>query len=310
MSLFFCTENFAQTQKEIFESGVIFFKKGQYQNAITAFSKLIELAPDHADAFKNRGVSYMKQGKFDLAIKDFETAIKLFPELKGLYSNFGVAWYHKKEYAKAIKNYNLELEMAPENHLAYFNRALCLAALDKNNQALEDLEKTLNLKPNFYWALCYKADLLAEKGDIINAKEVYKKAIKYGSKNTYAKEKLDKLEKTVEKNIKVATLKTKVDTPVQIKKPQKTSEDITPQDSRFTIQTGAFLNQNNAVRMKKRLIDMDLDARLLILKSSKGKTWYMVRSGKYESKNRAQKDYSILKEKLGSQPVIRPIGTW
>ena len=311
-SLFFCTGIFAQTQKEIFENGVGNFKKGQYQNAINAFSELIELAPDHADAFKNRGVSYMKQEKFDLAIKDFETAKKLFPELQGLYSNLGVAWYHKKEYAKAIKNYDLELEMAPGNHVAYFNRALCLAELDKSDQALEDLEKTLNLKPDFYWAICYKADLLAAKGNIIKAKEVYKEAIKYGSKNTYAKNKLERLDKTVEKNKKLEPIKTatQLAKPVQIKKPQDTSEEKTPQDSGFAIQTGAFLNQNNATRMKKQLIEMGFDARLLILKDSKGKTWYIVRTGKYASKNRAQKDYSLLKEKLGSQPITRPVGTW
>ena len=312
MSLFFCTGIFAQTQKEIFDNGVIFFKKGQYQNAIDAFSELIELAPNHADAFKNRGVSYMKQEKFDLAIKDFETAKKIFPELKGLYSNLGVAWYHKKEYAKAIKNYNLELEMGPENHVAYFNRALCLAELDKSDQALEDLEKTLNIKPDFYWAICYKADLLVEKGNIIKAKEIYKKAIKYGSKNTYAKNKLDRLNKTVEKNKKLEPIETETQLtkPEQIKKPQETSEDINSLDSGFAIQTGAFLSQNNATRMKKQLIDMGFDARLLILKDSKGKTWYVVRSGKYASKNSAEKDYSLLKEKLGSQPVIRPFGTW
>jgi len=254
----------------------------------------------------------MKQEKLDLAIKDFETAKRLFPELQGLYSNLGVAWYYKKDYEKAIKNYDLELEMAPENHVAYFNRALCLAELDKNDKALEDLEKTLNLKPDFYWAICYKADLLVEKGNIIKAKEVYKKAIKYSSKNTYAKNKLDRLDKTVEKNKKLEPIKTEtqLDEPVQIKKPQETSEDITPQDSGFAIQTGAFFNQNNAVRMKKQLIDMGFDARLLILKDSKGKTWYVVRSGQYANKNSAKKDYSLLKEKLGSQPIIRPFGTW
>ncbi|MCP4671876.1 MAG: tetratricopeptide repeat protein, partial [Desulfobacula sp.] len=93
MTLFFCTAVFAQTQKEIFDNGVLLFKQGQYQNAIDAFSQLIEIAPDHADAYKNRGVSYMKLQKFDLAIKDFEIAKELFPELKGLYSNLGVAWY-------------------------------------------------------------------------------------------------------------------------------------------------------------------------------------------------------------------------
>jgi len=42
--IFISTGIFAQTQKEIFDNGVLLFKKGQYQDAIDAFSKLIELA--------------------------------------------------------------------------------------------------------------------------------------------------------------------------------------------------------------------------------------------------------------------------
>ena len=319
MALFFCTAVFAQTQKEIFDSGVLLFKKAQYQNAIDAFSELIAIAPDHADAYKNRGVSYMKLQKFDLAIKDFEIAKELFPELKGLYSNLGVAWYYKKEYAKAIKSYDVELEMAPENYVAYFNRALCLAELDKNDEALEDLEKTLNLKSDFYWAICYKADLLAKKGDTAQAIEAYKEAIKSDSQNAYAKDKLAQLDKTGTYNKKeegkktIAVLEKKPAQTSQVKELKQikeTSKDTKHPSPGYAIQTGAFLNKANAQRMKTRLINMGFDSRLLILKDSKDKTWHLVRSGNYSDKNKAQKDFSLLKEKLGIKPVLRPIGTW
>ncbi len=313
MILFFCTAVFAQTQKEIFDSGVLLFKKGEYQNAIDAFSKLIEIAPDHADAYKNRGVSYMKLQKFDLAIKDFEIAKELFPELKGLYSNLGVAWYYKKEYAKAIKSYDIELEMAPENYVAYFNRALCLAELDKNDDALEDLERTLNLKPDFYWAICYKADLLAQKGNTAKAIETYKEAIKYDSQNVYAKDKLAKIDKTIQHNKKEDDKKTiniLKKEPAKTKEAAKTSKNTETQNPGYAIQTGAFQNQNNAFRMKKKLINMGFDSRILTLKDSKDKTWYLVRSGNYSNKNSSQQDFSLLKEKLGIKPVLRPIGTW
>ena len=299
----------AQTQQEIFDNGVLLFKRGQYQDAIDAFSKLIEIAPGHADAYKNRGVSYMKQEKFDLAIKDFQIAKELFPELKGLYSNLGVAWYYKKEYVKAIKSYDTELEMAPENYLAYFNRALCLAKLDKDDEALDDIEKTLNLKPDFYWAICYKADLLAQKGNTAKAIETYKEAIKYNSQNTYAKDKLAKIDKTIKQNKKKRTTsndptKKKESTPI------KHIKDTNPQNSGYAIQTGAFLNKANAGRMQTRLINMGFDSRVLILKDSKDKNWYLVRSGNYADRNEAQKDFALLKKKLAIKPAVRPVGAW
>ncbi|MEN8210680.1 MAG: tetratricopeptide repeat protein [Thermodesulfobacteriota bacterium] len=300
-SLLLCTGIFAQTQEEIFDNGVLLFKQGQYQKAIDVFSKLIELAPGHADAYKNRGVTYMKQQEFDLAIKDFQTAKELFPELKGLYSNLGVAWYYKKEYAKAIENYDIELAMTPENYVAYFNRALCLAELDKDDEALDDLERTLSLKPDFYWAICYKADLLAQKGNTAKAIETYKEAIKYDSQNAYAKDKLAKIDKTT---TNFDASKKKKSTPI------KHMKDTNPQNSGYAIQTGAFLNKANAGKMKTRLINMGFDSRVLILRDSMDKSWYLVRSGNYADKNEAQKDFALLKEKLGTQPVVRPAGDW
>ncbi len=339
-SLVLCTGVFAQTQKELYDNGVLFFKKHQYQKAIDAFSKLIEIAPDHADAYKNRGVSYLKQQKFDFAIKDFQTAKKLFPELKGLYSNLGVAWYYKKEYAKAIENYNTELEMAPENHVAYFNRALCLAELDKEDAVLNDLEKALTLKPDFYWAICYKADLLAKKGKTAKAIETYKEAIKNDSQNAYAKDKLAKIEKTakaietykkaikndsqnayakdesakIEKTVKhnkKVEKKTNSDIPLKKKSTiLKYKKNIVAENSEYTIQTGAFLNKVYAMEMKATLINMGFDSRIITLKNSKNKTWYFVRSGNYSDRNNSLKDFTLLKEKLDIQPVIKTVGHW
>ncbi|MCD4718867.1 MAG: tetratricopeptide repeat protein [Desulfobacula sp.] len=290
MSLIFYTIVFAETQRELFDKGVLLFKQGQHQQAIDTFSKLIEIAPDNADAYKNRGVSYMKQEKFDLAIQDFEKAKKLFPELKGLYSNLGVAWYYKKEYEKAIESYEIEIEMAPENHVAYFNRALCLAELDQNKQALDDLSKTLSLKPDFYWAICYKADLLVLEGENIRAIETYEEAIKQDPNSSYATEKLVQLKQKIKKK----------------DKPESTKE---PSNS-YALQAGAFLNQANAHKMNTQLINKGFDSRILILKDSRDRTWYLVRSGNYTNRDGAQKACLSLKNKLGINPLIRPVSAW
>jgi cell division protein FtsN len=55
---------------------------------------------------------------------------------------------------------------------------------------------------------------------------------------------------------------------------------------------------------------MGFDSRVLILKDSKDETWYLVRSGNYADKNEAQKDFALLKKKLGIRPVVRSVGDW
>jgi tetratricopeptide (TPR) repeat protein len=297
--LFLHTSINAETEKEIFNTGVHLFKQGSYEQAIDEFTKLIELSPNNADAYKNRGVSYMKVEKYDLAIKDFEKAKDIFPELRGLYSNIGVAWYYKKEYEKAIENYDFEINMAPENSVAYFNRALCLSELNKNNEALDDLTKTIEIKPDFYWAMCYKADLLKKLGNTSEAIKTYKQAIEQNSEDTYAKEKLAALQgdlvptKSFDKKVSAKT---------------DSSNTLTP--DAYSLQTGAYLNQNNANKMKDKLIKNGFDSQVLILDGSKERTWYVVRSGKYKTQTEAKKEKSILDQKMGLKSMIRPSGSW
>ncbi len=291
--LSFYTIIFAETKEELFDNGVLFFKQGHYQYAVDQFSKLIELAPENAGTYRNRGVSYVQLEKFDLAIKDFEKAKELSPDLKGIHSNLGVAWFHKKNYEKAIKNYNDEIRIAPENYVAYFNRALCFAELDKKKKALDDLSKTLELKPDFYLAICYKADLLAQQGENAKAVETYETAIKH----TYASEKLAKLKQKI-KEIK------------NIAPPKNKPEIKTDSNKRYAIQVGAFLNQENANRIKNDLLQRGLDTRILVLQDTKKRNWYILRSGDYPDKTSALKSMLYLKEKLGIESLVRPFGSW
>jgi len=314
LCLCFSTTVTAETQKTLFDKGVTQFKQGQYQQAIESFSKLIEMAPQNADAFKNRGVSYMKQEKFDLAITDFERAKALFPELRGLYSNLGVAWYYKKNYEKAIENYDIEIEMAPENPVAYFNRALCLAELKRNEEALEDLSQTLKLKPDFYWALCYKADLLADAGKNIQAINAYEAAIQQDPENTYATQKLTRLRQITGPPEKTTTVPA---TEPAHPTAQETAQTKDPGPTRATnpatgyaLQAGAFLGQTNAEKMKSTLTARGFDSRILTLKDAKDRTWYLVRSGHYPRVDEAKQAIFSLKNVIGVAPVVRKVGTW
>jgi tetratricopeptide (TPR) repeat protein len=50
---------------------------GQYDKAISDYTKAIELNPKHADIYYSRGLAHNKMGQYDKAISDFTEAIKL-----------------------------------------------------------------------------------------------------------------------------------------------------------------------------------------------------------------------------------------
>jgi tetratricopeptide (TPR) repeat protein len=300
-----CSASPAQTPKKVFESGVTHFKAGKYKQAVDIFTRLIDISPENADAYKNRGVAYMKLETFDLAIADFETAKQLFPELKGLYINFGVAWYHKKEYEKAIENYSVEIEANPENHIAYFNRALCLSEIGEPHKALSDLEKSLALSPDFYWAVSYQADLLATVGKTKQAVAGYERAVELDPDSPYAKIQLEKLSRNillagVVKDPSGSDLKTTATPP---SKPEK------PATGNYSVQTGAFLSRENAQIQRKKLTENGFNASVLVLQGKKNKTWYMVRYGGFESKTQADQVVEKLKKTMGLDAIVRPNGS-
>lgn len=61
---------------EWYEKGYSFWAVN-YEDAIVAFSKAIELNPRYAEAFKNRGLAYAILGNRSQAIADLKIAAKL-----------------------------------------------------------------------------------------------------------------------------------------------------------------------------------------------------------------------------------------
>jgi tetratricopeptide (TPR) repeat protein len=56
---------------------------GQYDKAISDYTKAIELNPKHADTYYSRGLAYNKMGQYDKAISDYTKAIELNPKHAG-----------------------------------------------------------------------------------------------------------------------------------------------------------------------------------------------------------------------------------
>ncbi|MCP3871979.1 MAG: SPOR domain-containing protein, partial [Desulfobacteraceae bacterium] len=144
---------------------------------------------------------------------------------------------------------------------------------------------------------CYKADLLALEGENIEAIETYEEAIKQDQNNTYA---IDKL----------AQLKQKTTQEEKEEIPTKTQTKTNKKIAGYALQAGAFLNHSNADRLNIKLLKNGFDSKILTLKDSNNKKWYIVRSGNYANKKDAQKASFSLRKQLKSKPIIRPAGDW
>jgi septal ring-binding cell division protein DamX len=76
----------------------------------------------------------------------------------------------------------------------------------------------------------------------------------------------------------------------------------------YSIQVGAFLNKDNAIKMATILEKKGYSANIVKFNDAKGRVWHTVRIGKYASwraANKHAKDFSS-KQRLDS--IVRPIG--
>ena len=121
-------------------------KRGEYEEAIKAYGRVIALDPRFADAYYDRGVAKVRLKEFQEAIKDFDKAIELKPDDIFCYLNRGVARDQLKEFQEAIKDFDEAIDLKPEYPYSYVNRGIAKAKLGEHKEAVADFDKAIDLK--------------------------------------------------------------------------------------------------------------------------------------------------------------------
>lgn len=103
------------------KQGEEYYREKQYDSAIAAFTKSIELNPNDFGAYNNRGIAYHIKRDFDKAIADYTKAIELNPAHFSGYNNRGAAYEDMKKYDLAVADYRKATEVDPSNEKAREN---------------------------------------------------------------------------------------------------------------------------------------------------------------------------------------------
>lgn len=143
------------SQRQIFEGEKIAKKaflasdRGDFAQAETYWTTLVENFPDNPAVWSNRGNVRIGQYKLAEAIADFNRSIEIAPEYPDAYLNRGIAYEGKKLWDKAIADYNHVLEIIPQDPVALNNRGNAKAGQQKWQDALADYQLAANLAPKF-----------------------------------------------------------------------------------------------------------------------------------------------------------------
>lgn len=121
------------------EEGLVYFQNGDYPNALSSFTRAIELDPADVEAYHYRAHVYSRIGNYSYALADFYDVMKLDPTFRHPYYNLGKVYYEMGDYRNAIVALTSELELEGASD-AYYWRGKSYQALDLIQEARADFE--------------------------------------------------------------------------------------------------------------------------------------------------------------------------
>ena len=130
---------------EWFEKAQMYYKVGNFNEAINALNKSIEIVPIFINAYYSRAYAYENLGNYNLAIQDYNMAIEIQPNDAAAYFGRGQLYSALNNFSSALLDYNKAIELNPKYALAFYYRGNTHGILRNYNQAINDYNKTLEL---------------------------------------------------------------------------------------------------------------------------------------------------------------------
>jgi Tfp pilus assembly protein PilF len=147
------TQTAPDTAEAQFLLGSSHSQAGEWEQAIAAYQRAIELDPDYQSAYANLGVAYYQMGQFDLAESQYQKALALNPQDGDVAYNLGALYLQRSFNEDGQANPDLveqaiaQLEQAnklsPELAEPYFSLGIAYAILGRNDQAITAFETFL-----------------------------------------------------------------------------------------------------------------------------------------------------------------------
>jgi len=120
----------------------------RYDEAIAAFSELVDQDQKNFLGYRNRGLCRFDMQDFDGALQDYSTALKLNPEDSSSWFQRGNVYLAANKLDAAASDYSKALELDPDFAKAWMNRGVVKYRMGQKTTAAEDLTKAQDLDSN------------------------------------------------------------------------------------------------------------------------------------------------------------------
>jgi tetratricopeptide (TPR) repeat protein/CHAT domain-containing protein len=154
-----------------YSRGSVYADLGMNQEALADFNHSIQLDPNRAATYNDRGVIFRELRRYVEALTDFDQAISLDKNYAKAYNNRGLAYGVLGKYEEALKDLTRVIDIDKDVSFVYFSRGLTYGHLERFDEALNDFDRAIELDPNH-------ADAYASRANIYNKLKRYEDALR------------------------------------------------------------------------------------------------------------------------------------
>ena len=152
----------------------------QYENAIVAFTELLEKNRNYRPARNNRAHAYRRLKRYSEAISDYQALVATDPQDEKAYFNLALAQLDLKDFENALGTLTKSLAIKPDYLDALVAHGLTLYELDRYSEALKSFDQAIKLSPLFGDARLNRGHLRRLMNDFLGAIEDYDLVIREG----------------------------------------------------------------------------------------------------------------------------------
>jgi tetratricopeptide (TPR) repeat protein len=153
--------------KKYLDDGIYEFQHGKYNEAIENINKSIELKNDWEIPYFYRAASYQALENYDEAILDYTKSLQINDKLTDAYYNRARILLSRKDIenpniTRAILDLEKALELDPNFIEALYAMGAALKKMEKYQESLKYLDRAIELQPDFIHAKALK-NLILQK---------------------------------------------------------------------------------------------------------------------------------------------------
>ena len=158
--------------------GAIYFKKNDFQSALTMYRTATEKDAKNLTALSNLANVEYELKRYAEAEGHLNAAIGISPKDASLYKDLGKVLFAKRNYEETIKAANKCHELGGGDNVTYYIQGKSYQKLEKPAEAIGSFEKSVQLHKKNYNALFALGQVFLSQGKYLNAANYFDQALK------------------------------------------------------------------------------------------------------------------------------------